>query len=128
MDVTTDILYSQDIQQLEPNEDHMSWLPQKKLKVEKKEVIQESKQRKAALLGKYNKQIKDLETTHETWIGNFRTQHKKRLQKCPELYASKQQMIDKAVISTDELQAYVIIRQVLDTFKKTNVKVNSLVD
>ena len=34
--MTTDIVYSQDIQQLEPKEDHMSWLPQKKLTVEKK--------------------------------------------------------------------------------------------
>ena len=79
-------------------------------------------------MGKYNNQIKDLETTHETCIGNFRTQHKKRLQKCQELYASKQQKIDKAVSSTDELQAYATIKQVLDTYKETKDKVNSLVD
>ena len=44
----------------------MSWLPQEKLTTEEKEVIQEFKQRKATLLGQYNNQIKDLETTHET--------------------------------------------------------------
>ena len=70
----------------------MSWLSQKKWTVEKKEVIQESKQRKAALLGKYNNQIKDLETTHETCIGNL---HKKIYKKCQELYISKQQKIEK---------------------------------
>ena len=79
-------------------------------------------------MGKYNKQIKDLETTQETWIGNFRTQHKKRLQKCQELYASEQKKIDKAVYSTDDLHAYATYKQALDTYKETKDKVSSLVD
>ena len=89
----------------------MSWLPPEKLTAEEKEVIQRIKQRKATLLGKYNNQIKDLDTTHETWPGNFSAQHKKRLQKCQELYASEQQKIDKTVYSTDKLQAYAIYKQ-----------------
>ena len=101
MDVTTDIVYSQDIQQLEPKQDHMSWLPQEKLTTEEKEVIQEYNKRKAALLGKYNTHIKDMDTAHDTWIGNFTTQHKKRLLKCQELYASEQHKIDKTVYSTE---------------------------
>ena len=121
MDVTTDIVHSQDLKQLEPK-DHMSWLPPEKLTTEEKGVIQEYKQRKAALLGKYKNQIKDLDTTHETWIGKFSTQHKKILQKCQELCASEQQNIDKTVYSTDELQAYVIYKQVLDTYKETKDK------
>ena len=125
--MTTDIVYSQDLQQLEPK-DHMSWLPIEKLTTEEKEVIQEFKQRKATLLGKYTNQIKDLETTHKTWIWNFSTQHKKRLQKCQELYASEQQKIDKAVYSTDELQAYAIYKQALDIYKETKDKASSLVD
>ena len=87
MDVTIGIVFSQDLQQLEPK-DHMSWLPIEKLTTEETEVIQEYKQRKTTLLGKYNNQIKDLDTTHETWIGNFSTQHKKREQKSQRLYAS----------------------------------------
>ena len=100
----------------------MSWLPTEKLTTEEKDVIQEYKQRKAALLGKYNNQIKDLDTTHETWIGNFTTQHKKRLQKYQELYTSEQHKIDKTVYSTDELQAYAIYKQALDTYKDTKDK------
>ena len=69
----------------------MSWLPIERLTTEEKEVIQNYQRRKFALLGKYNTHIKDLDTTHETWIGNFSTQHKKRLAKCQELYASDQQ-------------------------------------
>ena len=72
----TDIMFSQDLQQLEPK-GHMSWLPQNKLTTEEKEVLQEYTQKKTALLGKYNTHIKDLDTTHETWIGNFSAQHKK---------------------------------------------------
>ena len=97
----------------------MSWLLPEKLTAEEKEVIQEFKQRKCTLLGKYNNQIKDLNTTHETWIGNFSTHHKKRLQKCQEVYASEQQKIDKTIYSTDELQAYAIYKQVLDMYKET---------
>ena len=67
----------------------MSWLPQEKLTSEEKKVIQEYNKRKAALLGWYNNHIKYLDTIHETWIGNFTTKHKKRLQKCQELYASE---------------------------------------
>ena len=95
----------------------MSWLPQEKLTTEEKEVIQEYKQRKAVLLDKYNTYIKDLDTTHETWIGNFTTQHKNRLQKCQELYSSEQHKIDKTVYSTDDIQAYPIYKQALDTHK-----------
>ena len=84
VDVTTDIVYSQDLQQVEPK-GHMSWLPPEKLTAEEKEVIQEYRQRKVTLLAKHNNQIKDLDTTHETWIGNLSTQHKKRLQKCQKL-------------------------------------------
>ena len=59
----------------------MSWLPIVKLTTEEIEVIQEYQRRKVALLGKYNTHIKDLDTTHETWIGNFSTQHKKKISK-----------------------------------------------
>ena len=58
--MTTDIVYSQDIQQLQPKQDHMSWLPQEKLTTEEKEVIQDYNKRNAALLGKYNTHIKDI--------------------------------------------------------------------
>ena len=126
VDVTTDIVNSQDLQQLEPK-DHMSWLPTEKLTTEEtteekeeKEIIQEYNQRKTTLLGNYTIQIKDLETTHETWIGNFRKQHKKRLQKYQELYATEQQKIDQAVYST--------YKQVLDTYNETKDKASSLVD
>ena len=121
-DVTTDIVYSQDIQQLEPKQDHMSWLTQEKLTTEKKGVIQEYNKRKATLLGKYNNHIKDLYTAHETWIGNFTTQYKERLQKCQELYASEQHKIDKTVYLRDELQTYAIYKQALDTYKDTKDK------
>ena len=100
----------------------MSWLPPEKFTAEEKEKVQEFKQRKPTLLCKYNNQIKDLDTIHETWIGNISTQHKKRLQKCQELYASEQQKIDKTVYSTDELQTYAIYKQALDTYKETKDK------
>ena len=45
MNVTTDIVYSQVINQLELKQDHMSWLPQEKLSTEEKEVIQEHNKR-----------------------------------------------------------------------------------
>ena len=63
MNVTTDIVYSQDIQQLEPRS-HMSWLPQEKLTTEEQEVIQDYQRRKATLLGKYNTHIKDIDIAH----------------------------------------------------------------
>ena len=100
----------------------MSWLPVEKITTEEKETIQEFSKRKATLLGKYNQQIKDLDTTHETWVGNFSSQHKKRLQRCQELYASDQNKIDKTEYSTDELQAYAIYKQALDTYKNTKEK------
>ena len=78
--------------------------------------------RKTALLGKYNTHIKDIDTAHETWIGNFTAQHKKRLQRCQELYATEEQKIDKTVYSTDELQAYAIYKLALDTYKETKDK------
>ena len=121
VDVTTDTVYSQDIQQLE-RESHMSWLPQEKLTTEEKETIQEYQRRKTALLGKYNTHIKDIEKSHETWIGNFTAQHKKRLQACQELYATEEQKVDKTVYSTDELQAYAIYQPALDTYKETKAR------
>ena len=121
VNVTTDIVYSQDIQQLETRS-HMSWLPQEKLTTEEKETIQDYQRRKTALLGKYNTHIKDIEKAHETWIGNFTAQHKKRLQRCQELYATEEQKIDKTVYSTDELQAYAIYKPALDTYKETKDK------
>ena len=118
VDVTTDIVYSQDIQQLETRS-HMSWLPQDKLTTEEKETIQDYQRRKTALLGKYNTHIKDIEKSHETWIGNFIAQHKKRLQACQELYATEEKKVDKTVYSKDELQAYAIYQPALDTYKET---------
>ena len=100
----------------------MSWLPQEKLTTEEKETIQDYQRRKTTLLGKYNTHIKDIDTAHETWIGNFTAQHKKRLQRCQELYATEQQKIDKTVYSTDELQAYAIYKPALDTYKETKDK------
>ena len=121
MKVSTDTVFAQAIQQLE-TKSHMSWLPSEQLTTEEKEVIQEYQRRKTTLLSKYNNQIKDIDTTHETWIGTFSTQHKKRLQKCQELYATEQHNIDKTVYSTDELQAYAIHKQALDTYKETKDK------
>ena len=66
--MTTDIVYSQEIQQLE-SRSHMSWLPTEKLTKEEQETIQDYQRRKTTLLGKYNTHIKDIDTAHETWIG-----------------------------------------------------------
>ena len=55
------------------------------------------------MLDKYNTHIKDIEKSHETWIGNFTAQHKKRLQAYQEQYATEEQKVDKTVYSTDEL-------------------------
>ena len=52
--MTTDTVYLQDLHQLEPK-GHMFWLPPEKLTVKEKEAIQEFKQRKATLLGKYQR-------------------------------------------------------------------------
>ena len=120
--MTKDIVYSQDIQQLLAPRSHMSWLAIEKLTTEEKEVIQDFNKRRATIQGKYHNQIKDLDTAHETWIGNFSTQHKKRLQKCQELYATEQQKIDKTGYSTDELQAYAMYKQALDTYNNTKDK------
>ena len=114
--MTTDIVHSQDIQQLETRS-HMSWLPQEKLTTEEKETTQDYQRRMTALLSKYNTHIKDIETAHETWIGKFTAQYKKRLQRCQELNATEEQKIDKTVYSTDELQAYAIYKPALDTYK-----------
>ena len=118
VNVTTDLVYSQDIQQLETRS-HMSWLPQEKLTAEEKETVQDYQRRKTALLGKYNTHIKEIEIAHETWIGNFTAQHKKRLQACQKLYATEEQKVDKTAYSTDELQAYAIYQPALDTYKET---------
>ena len=101
----------------------MSWLPVEKLTTEEKEILQDFNKRKATLLGRYHQQIKDLDTTHETWVGNFSSQHKKKLQKCQELYTTEQHKIDKTEYSTDELQAYAIYKPALDTYKNTKEKV-----
>ena len=120
--IATDVVFSQDIHHLEPR-NHMSWLPVEKLTTEEKEILQDFNKRKATLLGRYHQQIKDLDTTHETWIGNFSSQHKKKLQKCQELYRTEQHKIDKTEYSTDELQAYAIYKPALDTYKNTKEKV-----
>ena len=55
----------------------MSWLPIEKLTTEEKDIIQDFNKKKTTLHGKYHQQIKDLDTTQETWIGNFSSQHKR---------------------------------------------------
>ena len=120
--IATDVVFSQDIHHPE-SRNHMSWLPVEELTTEEKEIIQDFIKRKASLLGRYHQQIKDLDTTHETWIGNFSSQHKKKLQRCPELYKTEQHKIDKAEYSTDELQAYAIYKPAVDTYKNTKEKV-----
>ena len=120
--IVTDVVFSQDIHQSE-SRNHMSWLPVEKLTTEEKDIIQDFNKRKASLLGRYHQQIKDLDTTHETWIGNFSSQHKKKLQRCQELYKIEQHKIDKTEYSTDELQAYAIYKLAVDTYKNTKEKV-----
>ena len=87
--ITTNVVFSQEIQQLE-SRNHMSWLPVEKLTTEERDIIQDFNKRKASLLGRYLQQIKYLDTTHENWIGNFSSQHKKKLQRCQELYKIEQ--------------------------------------
>ena len=53
----------------------------------------------------------------------FSSQHKKKLQKCQELYKVEQHKIDKTEYSTDELQAYAIYKPAVDTYKNTKEKV-----
>ena len=113
--IATDVVFSQDIHHSE-SRNHMSWLPVEKLTTEEKEIIQDFNKRKASLLGRYH-------TTHETWVGNFSSQHKKKLQKCQELYRTEQHKIDKTEYSTDEFQAYAIYKPTLDTYKNTKEKV-----
>ena len=103
----------------------MSWLPIEKLTTEERKTIQGFNKRKTTLHGKYHQQIKDLDTTHETWIGNFSSQHKKKLQKCQELYKVEQHKIDKTEYSTDELQAYAIYKPAVDTYKNTKEKITA---
>ena len=103
----------------------MSWLPIEKLTTEERETIQGFNKRKTTLHGKYHQQIKDLDTTHETWIGNFSSQHKKKLQKCQELYKVEQHKIDKTEYSTDELQAYAIYKPAVDTYKNIKEKITA---
>ena len=120
--IATDVVFSQDIYHLE-SINHMSWLPVEKLTTEEREIIQDFNKRKASLLGRYHQQIKDLDTTHETWIGNFSSQHKKKLKICQELYRVEEHKIDKTEYSTDELQAYAIYKPAVDTYKNTKEKV-----
>ena len=101
----------------------MSWLPIEKLTTEEKDIIQDFTKKKTTLHGKYHQQIKDLDTTHETWIGNFSNQHKKKLKICQELYKVDQHKIDKTEYSTDDLQAYAIYKLAVDTYKNTKEKV-----
>ena len=96
----------------------MSWLPVEKLTTKEKEMLQDLNKRKARLLGRYHQKIKDLDTTHETWVGNFSSQHKKKLQECQELYRTEQHKIDKTEYSTDELQAYAFYKPALQTYKR----------
>ena len=56
-------------------------------------------------------------------LGNFSIQHKKKLQRCQELYKVEQHKIDKTEYSTDELQAYAIYKPAVDTYKNTKEKV-----
>ena len=102
----------------------MSWLPIEKLTTEEKDIIQDFNKKKTTLHGKYHQQLKDLDTTHETWIGNFSGQHKKKLKICQELYKVDQHKIDKTEYSTDDLQAYAIYKLAVDTYKNTKEKVN----
>ena len=120
--IVTDVVFSQDIQQIE-SINHMSWLPIEKLTTEERDIIQDFNKNKTKLHGKYHQQIKDLDTTHETWIGNFSSQHKKKLKICQELYRVDQHKIDKTEYSTDELQAYAICKPAVDTYKNTKEKV-----
>ena len=101
----------------------MSWLPIEKLTKEEKDILQDFNKKKTTLHGKYHQQIKYLDTSHETWIGNFSSQHKKKLQKCQELYKVDQHKIDKTEYSTDELQAYAIYKLAVDTYKNTKEQV-----
>ena len=73
--IATDVVFSQDIPHPE-SRNHMSWLRVEKLTTEERDIIQDFNKRKASLLGRYHQQIKDLETTHETWVGNFSSQHR----------------------------------------------------
>ena len=142
--IATDVVFSQDINQVESIND-MSWLPVEKLTTEERDILQDFNKRNTSLLGRYHQQIKDLDTTHETWIGNLSSQHKKKLQKCQELYKVEQHKIDyyyyyyllvrdwflykdpynvnKTEYSTDELQAYAIYKPAVDTYKNTKEKV-----
>ena len=120
--IATDVVFSQDIQHIE-SINHMSWLPIEKLTTEERDIIQNFNKRKTTLLGRYHQQIKDLDTTHETWIGNFSSKHKKKLQKCQELYKVDQHKIDKTEYSTDELQTYAVYKLAVDTYKNTKEKV-----
>ena len=122
MTIATDVVFSLDIHQLE-SRNHMSWLPVEKLTTEERDTIQDFNKRKTTLLGRYHQQIKDLDTTHETSIGNFSSQHKKKLQRCQELYKVEQHKIDETEYSTDELQAYAIYKPAVDTYKNTKEKV-----
>ena len=90
----------------------------------REDIIQDFNKKKTTLHGKYHQQIKDLDTTHETWIGNFSSQHKKKLKICQELYKVDQHKIDKTEYSTDELQAYAIYKLAVDTYKNTKEKVS----
>ena len=121
--IATDAVFTQNIHHSETR-NPMSWLPVEKLTPEEREIIQDFNKRKVSLLGRYHQQIKDLDTTHETWIGNFSSQHKKKLQRCQGLYRVEQHKIDKTEYSTDELQAYAIYKPAVYTYKNTKEKVS----
>ena len=55
----------------------------------------------------------------------FNSQHKKKLQKCQELYKVEQHKVDKTEYSTDELQAYAIYKPAVDTYKNTKEKITA---
>ena len=64
--LATEVEYSKGIHHI-GSINHMSWLPIEELTTEERETIQCFNKRKTTLHGKYHQQIKDLDTTHETW-------------------------------------------------------------
>ena len=120
--IARDVVYSQDIYHLEPR-NHVLVNCREAYHRGKRNITGFQQKKSYTLLGRYYQQIKDLDTTHKTWIGNLSSQHKKKLQKCQELYRTEQHKIAKTEYSTDELQAYAIYKPALDTYKTTKEKI-----
>ena len=87
----------------------MSWLPQEKLTIEEKEVIQEYNKRKATLLGKYNTHTKDIDTAHETWIGNFTTQHQE-VRPITNVYSLQDETLSENFLDLDDEQTARVVQ------------------